>query len=160
MCWTSRLVLMLVLACPTLAKAEEASASYFCTSEFAGGISYDAQSKSWRGTTFNTKGDNFVLSLKTERSRFEGKEFIEELTVTVTKAGSSYAAACLDFTGPLHSTVTSSDGFFRCSANVTDYTFSRKTNRFLSVYSVGYVTGSDDNENTPSVVGGTCTKIK
>ena len=40
-----------------------------------------------------------------------------------------------------------------------DYVFSLKTNRFLSIYSIGYMDGEDRNENTPSVSGGTCTKI-
>ena len=40
-----------------------------------------------------------------------------------------------------------------------DYVFSLKTNRFLSIYSIGYMDGEDSNENTPSVSGGTCTKI-
>jgi hypothetical protein len=50
-------------------------------------------------------------------------------------------------------------GFFYCSDGIGDYTFSIKTYRFLKSYMIGYVGGKDNNDDTPSVQAGTCTKI-
>jgi hypothetical protein len=46
-----------------------------------------------------------------------------------------------------------------CSASLKDYVFNLKQGRFLAVYAVGYVNGFDNNDNTPAIDGGRCTKI-
>ena len=45
---------------------------------------------------------------------------------------------------------------FRCLGVRHDYRFNLENNRFLLF---GYFDGADNNENTPAVTGGTCTKI-
>ena len=45
-----------------------------------------------------------------------------------------------------------------CTAKRHSFTFNRDSKRFISVFLVGYVDGSDDNENMPSMSGGTCEK--
>jgi hypothetical protein len=40
-----------------------------------------------------------------------------------------------------------------------DYQFNLRTNRFLGAYLEGYVDGKDNNDDTPFVSGGTCSKI-
>jgi hypothetical protein len=140
------------------ANAQVIEESYFCSAEFAGGISYDARSKSWQGTVFNPDR-KFVLTVKVMGSRMEGSSPVDDLRVTVTASGSNFAAPCVDLRDPLK-TITSKHSMIFCTVSFTDYTISRTTNRFLAVYPVGYVTGEDNNDDTPSVIGGTCTKIK
>jgi hypothetical protein len=118
----------------------------------------------WQSTTFIPSG-KFVLHLKFLRSGirkdfFDKDEPVNDYTVTITNAGENYANPCQQYGGE------GTDGIsvgkwntFRCTSALQDYFFSLKTNRFLVAYMVGYLDGRDDNSNTPSMSGGTCTKI-
>ena len=44
--------------------------------------------------------------------------------------------------------------------SLPSYQFNLTNNRFLSIYDFGYIDGRDNNDETPSVSGGTCTKIE
>jgi len=39
------------------------------------------------------------------------------------------------------------------------YVFNPFTNRFFHIYTAGYISGLDNNDDTPYMAGGTCTKI-
>jgi hypothetical protein len=140
------------------ASAALAEESFYCVAESSGGIMYDANSKNWRGAVFSAKS-KFVLNVQTLDSKYEGSSLVEKLNITVTLNGSSYASPCYDLreTG---AGIVVRDGSILCVANATQYIFNRRNNRFLSTYAVGYVDGADSNEDTPNVMGGTCTKIK
>ena len=56
-------------------------------------------------------------------------------------------------------TIHDDDGGFRCVTITEDFVVNIKTLRFLRIYPLGYVSGQDNNDNTPSVSGGTCTTI-
>ena len=43
--------------------------------------------------------------------------------------------------------------------NIEEIAFSRTTMRFRAVYLVGYIDGKDNNDDTPSIKIGTCTKL-
>jgi len=138
--------------------AQAVEESYFCNGEFAGGLTFDTGTKHWRGGVFHVDR-KFVLNVKIVGTRMDGITPVDDLRVTVTASGSNFAAPCVDTREPANS-IASKYGMIFCTVSFTDYTISRRTNRFLTVYAVGYVSGEDNNDDTPSVTGGICTKIK
>ncbi|MFY9957236.1 hypothetical protein, partial [Bradyrhizobium sp.] len=112
-------------------------------------------------------------------------EVVADYMVTSTQSGEKFAAPCL---GETNGEVTSApkgeaadpkgktwwekdeaiaaakvtvgkNEILNCSWSYHDLQFNRKNNRFLLSYLVGYLDGANNNENTPSVSGGVCTKI-
>jgi hypothetical protein len=144
------------------ALSQTKDAAYYCVAEAAGGISFDAVNKKWHGTAFNAD-DKFVLRMKFLAERVEkkstGDEHLSDYVITLTNAGESYAAPCGPSMFEQKPISVPDTGFFRCNADVTDYVFNVSTGRYLELYSVGYVDGNDTGHDTPSVTGGTCTKI-
>ena len=136
-CWT-----VLLAASSNALGFERRDGAYYCTVQFSGGIAYNESLKRWQGTSFQPSG-NFVVRLKYLKSR----------TVNVTDKF-SYDIDDYD----VHITDEGANGYLHCGA-ITNYEFNFKNNRFLEVYAVGYVNGVDKNGDTPSVSGGTCTKI-
>jgi hypothetical protein len=141
-----------------------AEQTYFCIAEMAGGLSYSTTEKRWRGATFKAN-EKFVLKLKLNRTRvqkdFLGKdETVGDYSVTVTESGKNVSQPCYGKRAPHPKEVTLDEYMIvNCSHNLTDYRFNLKTNRFMGVYFIGYVDGADNNENTPAITGGTCTRI-
>jgi hypothetical protein len=148
---------------PVLAE-ESGALSYFCNVEASGGVSYNANTQRWVGTTFRPEG-KFVLRLHFLKERVIKNEIVKDETVkdytaTLTNAGSKYARPCAK-SGAVDPTVTVFErGQLYCTDGTTDYSFSIQTNRFLASYLVGFVGGEDNNDNTPSISAGTCTKIE
>lgn len=155
----------IALLCTTSVQAQDfKDASYFCTVEMAGGISYDGSSKRWQSTIFNPSG-KFVLRLKFEHAKMEKLFSFSELekvgyySISMTNAGTNSPSVCRRYGGDTTPHVQIRDGYFYCSRNLTDYKFNLRTNRFVSSYMVGYIDGEDKNDNTPAITAGTCTKI-
>src|SRR5262249_17335227 len=74
----------------SVALAQSWNGAYYCVDEVAGGLAYDATTKKWKGTGFNTD-EKFVLRLQ-YKGRSETKE---EYEVTITESGKSEAARCI-----------------------------------------------------------------
>jgi hypothetical protein len=140
-------------------------ASYFCITEFAGGAVYSGITKKWEGTTFRAGNRKFVLRLKFLRT-YTGQSAYE-YNVTVTEAGSNDVLQCY---GDNSATVTvfAPSNELKCAvAPRIPLRFNLRNNRFLAAYLIGYVDGEDTNEGTvafrtwgtPTIFGGTCTKI-
>jgi hypothetical protein len=153
-----------LISCQAIS-AESKDISYYCTKDATGGVRYNEKTKKWEATNFKPDG-NFVLKMQYLRSYANkagfGSSDITEYTVTVTIAGSKYAAPCsYDYfyahTG--REIVPLTNNRLRCDASLVDYTFDLDSNRFLATYLQGYTDGIDNNENTPSISAGTCTKI-
>lgn len=153
-----RVLCILAVFAPSAAKSQIASSSFFCAAEFVGGLAYNVYQKHWESATF-TPTQKFVLTIKVVSTRVEDSESIDDLIVTVTPSGSSFAAPCSRSGGAQQSTIPSMYGLIQCVANVTEYTINRRNNRFLASYSYGYINGKDNNDDTPTMSGGTCTKI-
>ena len=162
-------VVAALLVPPTSAGAQfqlGKDASYFCVTEFAGGLSYDEATKKWKGTVFNAN-DKFVLRLKFLQTRIEKKPYGNEnetvyyYNATITASGQNSVTACEndDNADPKTHGIKERFPFLFCWASFQQYKFHFKDNRFLRSYLVGYFSGGDNNENTPYVAGGTCTKI-
>ncbi|MGY4502000.1 hypothetical protein ACVWYH_005957 [Bradyrhizobium sp. GM24.11] len=154
-----------LLAALLISTSAMADASYFCTVESSGGIAFNKSTNKWESTRFRPT-EKFVLKMTFSRS-FNRKgafdaERVDENFVTLTAAGKSYASPCVNYFFYGHSednSVPVVDNFFRCSASSQDYMFNLNTHRFLQTYLAGYVDGTDNNDDTPSVAAGTCTKI-
>ena len=146
--------LVLGLGANWSAQAVDYSGAYYCVGEFAGGISYDATNKNWKGTVFRPS-KKFVLRLKFVKSRVEKVgETVEihwdDYFAFINVTGSKYPTFC--------GTVSSMDeyGFLTCS----DYRLNLKQGRFLLAYLTGFINGRDEGGDTPSIEGGNCTKIE
>jgi hypothetical protein len=145
---------------PWSAKAQTKDLQYFCTVEAMGGISNDNASKVWEGTSFRPRG-KFIMRLHLEASR-QMKEMpsqrIDEYSVFVTEAGSNKSEKC---SAPGKETVDVYDipspRWVVCSFSFYEIKVNLTNNRFVKAFLFGYFNGTDD---TPSVAGGTCTKIQ
>jgi hypothetical protein len=120
------------------------NASYFCTVDFAGGLSFNENLKKWQSTTFRADR-KFVLRLKfvasrTQKNYLGHDEPVLDFSVTITEAGSNSPSKCTSE----GSNVVTVDQFnyVRCSTALTDYVVNLENNRFLASYIVGYVDGS------------------
>jgi len=140
-------------------------ASYFCISEFAGGVAYDQATKKWKGTALRTN-NKFVLRLKFVNSRvektfFRGDEIVHDYNITFTETGSNSPEPCIDVRQSKPRITVGYDGLMTCtsSLDLNEYIFNLTKNRFLATYLIGYIDGKDSNENTPAVSGGICAKI-
>ena len=118
--------------------------------------------KKWKGAALRTE-EKFVLRLKHLRGRIEKSyngeaQTVHEYDVTVTPAGSNYPVLCVS-SGQTHVDVRQLHGVWCYGVDFQEYRFNLTSNRFLSIYLIGYLEGADNKGNTPSVTGGTCTKI-
>lgn len=111
--------------------------SYLCVSEAIGGIAYDSSTRKWEGTKFKNKNEKIILVKK--NGVWKLKDF-----------GSTFENDC----GKMNEF-----GTFRCDILFGEFLFNSKTKRFLKSYLVGYVSGEDNNNDTPAVMAGTCSPL-
>lgn len=152
-------LLLLVLIAPANGQNEEST--YFCQEEFMGGIAFNGSAKEWEGAVFSTRR-NFILKTKPAGLIGEGAQARSIVTVTITREGGSIGVECLDLSQEVENMAKVSiqkNNIFRCTSSATEYHVNRANNRFLTVYAYGYVNGVDNNDDTPFVSGGKCTKI-
>jgi hypothetical protein len=146
---------------------ENKDGTYFCTVKFGGGIAYDRTMKRWKGTSFRPSGNFFVrLRYLKTRTMHAGEPYsykLDDYLVFLNKEGEEFSVlkgGCYDnHHGELQDPGMDEYGFLSCSAGLTDYQFNFKTNRFIAIYTVGYVGGQDVDSDTPSISGGVCSKI-
>jgi hypothetical protein len=145
-----------------LSSATGKDGSYFCASEVEGGLTYDSTLKRWRATSFNPK-TKFVLKLEFVKALQDGSQTIESYRVTITRAGTKDARPCyaqtysLQPSFPGEVTAYADYSEFSCSTIYRSYKINMKQNRFLEIYEQGYV-GGDNNDDTPIIAAGTCTR--
>jgi hypothetical protein len=136
-------------------------ATYFCNAEFAGGLAYDEPTKKWKGTALDANA-KFVPRLKHLRSRVEtdilgGKDTVYDYNITIAFPGDRNNDR---FPCDEHSedyVKVSRFGGLDCKIGVVDYRINLRTSRFLLTYPGEYM--DNDFGSSPSVTGGTCTKI-
>lgn len=161
-------VLTAVFALTSHAQNSE-DASYFCTRQMAAGLAYNATLQKWEGVQLSAEGSfsRFILRMKflkerVHRNILDEEEDVNDYEVSITEAGTNSPFPCrgagTGFSTKII-TVVGDNGDVECSARTYSFTFNIESNRFISVFLHGYVDGIDDNENTPMVSGGTCTKI-
>ena len=153
--------LWLALAMPSMAMGlERSDGAYYCAVNFAGGIAYNDTLKRWEGALFNPSG-NFVAKLSFHESKKKSiGSFtfdLDEYDVTITEErDNSVTDNCLHDKKP----PTNEEKFgMSCNTGLKEYKFNFDNHRFMKIYTEGYVTGVDNNNDTPAISGGLCTKI-
>ncbi len=114
-----------------------AQEGYLCVSEAAGGVSYEKNINKWKGTVFRTKNDKILITNK------NNKWIMKQFDSTIEN----------DCNAP------NEIGVMRCNNLFGTFIFNTKTRRYLSTYIAGYIDGVDNNDNTPSIEIGICTKL-
>jgi hypothetical protein len=162
-----RAVIAIACTCtPNVLSAQQPvkDGAYFCTVEFSGGLAYNQTTKRWQSTTFRPDR-KFVVRLKFIGTKQEElvpgvnvKVTVSSYDITITPAGMPNAMPCLSEDG---GDAQMLDGpHVECLTGAMEYRFNFQNNRFLQAYMVGYVEGKDEGEDTPSMSGGTCTRIE
>lgn len=146
------------------AQSDTFGGKYLCIDEAAGGIYWNETTKDWRGTSF-TASDKFIFSLSNGITR-SAKDWlgddveVTDYSITVKEFGSDNTADCFPPGQSVGDRVTvEMHGWVTCSSYFVQYRVNTPNLRYLSAYLVGFASGIDNNDNTPSVKGGTCTKI-
>jgi len=135
------------------------SASQKATGEASGGLAYDAGTNKWSGVGFSAD-EKFVLQLKFVESKTDSYGTFDAYNVSIKALGTSLPSICHPIFDMNQATVSVySRGRIVCSADLQDYTFDLVRNRFVEVYTFGYLENAGTKDN-PAVVGGTCTKIE
>jgi hypothetical protein len=160
---------MIAGACALIVLVGEANAgdkrdtTYFCTMDAAGGVTFNKLANRWQGTVFR-EDTKFILRLAHLRhlEKFGPVGMpVDYYKVTFTREGKNEAIECTGTysdRGP-EVLVFSDIGVVSCTAGLFEYTLNLTNNRIMSAYLVGYVSGRDDDSDTPAIAVGKCTKI-
>ncbi|MFK4650081.1 hypothetical protein ABIF97_000015 [Bradyrhizobium japonicum] len=152
----------LIVGFPGFADAQQYDGSYNCVAEFSGGVAYDEVSKKWDSARFRPS-DKLIVRFKYLGPTLCGGQdcYSDQYLVSITPSGSDKASVCKDYKGSEKIQFTRDVGRGDCEANYHRYTFGLKYKRFLSTYEFGgYAIGMDQKTDTPSITGGSCTKIQ
>jgi hypothetical protein len=140
-------MLRLITAALAISLATEpalASAKYLCIADKATGFSWTGSE--WAPTTFKVEKDKFVIADLPADNLMRIKD--PTLTIGVTGLGKllpSYFCKA----GPV----------LECIGPGGDMRIDLTTLRFMSWYLLAYTNGEDDNDDTPSIEIGRCTKM-
>lgn len=132
------------------------SSRYYCKDEVGGGIRYDENLKRYVGTRFTTE-DSFILSLDRDK---EYNKDDKKYNVRITKSGSSIQYPCHDYTRKGLTPTLMPSNKLQCHAALQKYIFDFSTNKYLTIYTFGYIDDEKNSADTPSIVGGICTSIE
>jgi hypothetical protein len=153
------LALLPLMLVPIAAWAQSRDASYFCSAEVAGGLAFDTVNNRWIGTSF-VPSEKFVLKMQYEASKTD--EVFHEPTdyykVEVTEYGKKYPLPCISQSGAADVSVATG-GLLICETVVQQLQFNPANLRFARYYEAGFTNGKDNNDDTPAISAGTCTKI-
>ena len=117
--------------------AADDSPKWICLTERATGFAWNGQR--WDQTSFDTSKMRYVIS----------RDPAEDNAYTVKTVSRNYGTRC---DGPTEY------GFISCPF-FGEFKFNTKTLRFLSTYTAGYLDGKENNDNTPAIEIGTCTRF-
>ncbi len=144
------------------------SGSYFCTTDAVGGVSYNDSAGKWEGAIFRGES-RYILNVK-----FFGeveniyRTDIRAYFVTFSKHGDKATGALEtscdtknDNLREINSSLSyiSNNGSFSCRVIGGDLDVNLSNGRFLQSYVWGYVDGEDNNDNTPNIEIGKCSRI-
>lgn len=128
------ILIFIVIIFSNVANAQE---GYLCVSEAAGGVSFDKNSQKWRSTVF--RNDNKKILINKKNNQWTMKAF-----------DNSFETDC---------TPPNEYGYMFCNKLFGELKFNTKNRRYISTYLFGYIDGSDNNDNTPAVEIGVCSKL-
>jgi hypothetical protein len=118
----------------SIANAQE---GYLCISEASGGVSFEKTQKKWQGSVFRNKNDKILIVKKNNRWTMKGFD-------------STFESDC---------TQPNDYGIMSCNKIFGEFNFNTKNRRYISTYIAGYIDGVDNNDNTPHIEIGICTKL-
>lgn len=138
------------------------SGTYICVGEAAGGIRYDDKTKKWIPTHFRVDNDKFIIKVTatgrtTYDTGFSPVETVMGYSVEYSVPGSGDTQECYLPEGVNGKIVT--NGRFRCQSALTRYQFNLISMRYMEAYESGFIDGEDNNDNTPSITIGYCSKF-
>lgn len=155
----------LVLLCSADCRAADYSGAYYCTPVGSGGLQFNKTLSEWQATTFNKKpGDDFIIRARKTGQRVatdpttNTQTELDDYKLTYADSGAKDAENC----GPQPDGSFSMWGWantVECYASLEDVRVNLDKLRYLKTYLVGFIDGEDNDENTPFLEGGTCTKI-
>lgn len=150
------LITLIFISIAYQAHSETPASRYYCKDEVGGGIRYDENLKRYVGTRFVTE-DSFILSLERDK---EFNEDNKKYNVRITKSGSSIKYPCHNYTSKGLTPTLMPSNTLQCHAALHKYIFDFSTNKYLTIYTFGYIDDEKNSANTPSIVGGICTSIE
>ncbi len=127
------ILLFIALAFSGIASAQDV---YLCVGDAAGGVSFDGNSQKWKGAALRTSSKILVNK---KNNKWTMKEFDSSLENECTQPNEYGVMSCNKIFGEFH--------------------FSTKTRRYISTYIAGYIDGRNNNDNTPYVEIGVCSKL-
>ncbi len=139
--------------------------SYLCLAEVSGGVAYDDTSKKWTGTPFRADGKYIVKveNIGTKQLKLEVHDEVVALySIKVSKFGESVRDLdqCIGLGKKRDEPFPfTKEGRFRCATLGTDWTVNLAAGRYLKAYLWGFTGGEDNNDNTPFVEIGLCSKL-
>lgn len=143
------------------------SGTYLCIADASGGIRYDDASNQWVGTRFNTD-KRYILTAKANGLVNDPIFDLPKMTYIITwkQHGANwdeFMSGCWTVSDELRKINPMSSyldfGSLNCRAYGGPLTVNFNNLRFMSTYLYGFVDGMDNNENTPFIHVGKCTKI-
>jgi hypothetical protein len=135
--------------------------SYLCIPDAAGGVYFDEASKRWQGAIFNVEDKKLVVSikvlgLKEYKILFSTlSEMVLDYEVKVSVIGREGLYCNTPNGEPL---AIYESGIFQCGL-LYKYRFDLNKLRYVEFYTAGFVDGIDNNDNTPAVTVGRCSKF-
>jgi hypothetical protein len=140
------------------AYSQSKGGSYNCVAEWSAGGWYNSASKKWEGSVLNLPALNLQFILKMTFVEMRTDQNFARFNISITKSGSNIPVYCRAANNPKE--VSVSFDRFQCTILSNEFVFDLNTNRFLHTSTFGYVDGKENNNNTPYIAGGTCTRIE
>jgi hypothetical protein len=154
------------LMIPTVANAAGPEGSYYCRAEASGGVKW--VDNEWKGVSFNTKADDFVLKvepvnltgLDNIKAELKGQTLYSVVIAEIAREQMHENCGQPEMKGIFQNFAVIKDQVIDCSILSTQtFKISMDTLRFMEIYSGGYIDGKDGEDNTPSVTVGTCARV-
>ena len=136
-------ITLLLTLSATAALSEGNTDSYLCSADEATGFFFE--NGKWGSSTFNVQEEKFIIRPlnETEKDRYS-----DEYSHGYATLGNSFVTSGCSY----------AYGMFHCES-LYEIRFSPDTGRYLKSHLVGYWTGEDNNENTPYLERGRCSKV-
>lgn len=134
-----------LLVCMLLVFAAKSAYSeqFLCSPDAVGGVAFHEPFGQWVGTKFKA-GPDFIISQPPSDHIANGQvEFI------VTELGTDASHIWCE-------TGFSDEGELLCEDAFYTLQFNKETLRFSEIYKIGFVSGENNNDNTPSISIGKC----
>ncbi|MCZ4270884.1 hypothetical protein [Maritalea porphyrae] len=130
---------------------------YFCRDTAVGGISFDATSDMWRSTKFKADDEFFLRAIPTSEkiTPKDTKSAYQKYEISLKPTGFETYTDCSN-DASIFSDLNVYGPVVWCRAFLSRYNFNFENGRFSSAYQIGYVSGDDNNKNTPAISIGTC----